>query len=76
MQMAERRISPMMANEIGAWLWVFADFLFLAALAAALLFRLFMSPWRSAALALPFKHFLPKVRSQMLGKMQHRQKAV
>jgi hypothetical protein len=66
----------MMANESGAWLWVFADFLFLAALVAALLFRLLLSPWRSAALALPLKHFPPRIRPQIFGKTQHRQRAV
>ena len=66
----------MMANEIGAWLWVFADVVLLAALVAALLCRLFMPPWRSAALALPFKRFVPRVRLPMFGRTQHRQKTV
>ena len=66
----------MMANEIGAWLWVFADVVLLAALAAALLCRLFLSPWGGAVLALPFKLFVPRVRLAVFGKTQHRQKTV
>lgn len=86
MLMAERCISrcvpapkeddSMMANEIGAWLWIFADGVLLTVLAAILLGCFVVPSLRGSSLAPRVKNLVANFRLQMLGKVQHPQKSV
>jgi hypothetical protein len=65
----------MMANEVGEWLWLFADAVLLIALAAGLLcYFVLLSPHGASLFRV--KNFIPSIRIQLLGKTQHPQKTV
>jgi len=66
----------MMANEIGAWLWIFADFILVSVLLAVLFSSFIVSSLRGSRLMARLRNALPGIRQQLLGKTQQPQKTV
>lgn len=64
----------MMANEIGAWLWIFADVILLAILTMAMLGWFVLPSVRGLGLRARVRRLMPAMRSYVYGKLHLPQK--